>query len=57
MRTVHPAPYISRLLEEVKSGDTEHAHCEGDDILCELLTELGYADVVEVYMKVPKWYA
>ena len=57
MRTVHPAPYISRLLEEVKSGDTEHAHCEGDGILCELLTELGYADVVEVYMKVPKWYA
>lgn len=28
-----------------------------DDILCELLTRLGYEEVVKEYNKVPKWYA
>jgi hypothetical protein len=38
-------------------GDIEAAHGNADGILCELLTELGYADVVEAWNKVPKWYA
>ena len=37
--------------------DTERAHSEVDDVLCELLTSLGYADVVEKYHKVDKWFA
>lgn len=48
---------IKRLRKEQKSNDTEAAHCEADDILCELLTALGYQDVVEEFKKVRKWYA
>lgn len=40
-----------------ESTDTESAHETADDILCRLLTALGYADVVEEWDKVKKWYA
>lgn len=40
-----------------RSDDTERAHANADDGLCELLTALGYADVVAEYAKVEKWYA
>ena len=36
--------------------DVEEHHFDADDLLCELLTELGYGDVVEVYNKIEKWY-
>lgn len=49
-------------IEQLKScqapdGDEEYAHGEADKILCELLNSLGYQDVVEEWVKVPKWYA
>ena len=40
-----------------ESGDTEAAHGVADDVLCDLLTALGYGAVVEEWTKVPKWYA
>ncbi len=48
-----------RELEEcVRIGDDpERAHGDADAVLCLLLTELGYADVVAAWEKVPKWYA
>jgi hypothetical protein len=49
--------YISQLKELQNSWDTEVAHQDADDIICELLTKLGYQEVVDEYEKVPKWYA
>jgi hypothetical protein len=50
-----------RALAELKGfqgdGDIEIAHSRADDVLCKLLTALGYEDVVREYDKVPKWYA
>lgn len=40
-----------------KSGDTECAHSAADGVLCRLLENLGFGDVVEEYHKVDKWYA
>lgn len=52
---------IKEAIEEMKklvnSGDTEVAHIEADGILCDVLTKLGYKDLVDVYNKVGKWYA
>ena len=48
---------IKRLREAAADFDTEAAHGIADDILCELLTSLGYGDVVEAWNKVEKWYA
>ena len=43
--------------EDKKWFDQEGAHIDADVILCDLLTELGYGEVVEAWEKVPKWYA
>jgi hypothetical protein len=48
---------IARLKELQESDDLEAAHGEADDILCQLLRQLGYADVIDAWKQVPKWYA
>lgn len=40
-----------------RETDIEIVHARADDMLCELLTQLGYEKTVEAYQKVPKWYA
>jgi hypothetical protein len=48
---------ISKLKGLQSSGDTESAHGDADQILCDLLSALGYQDVVEQWEKIDKWYA
>lgn len=48
---------IKKLKMEQSNGDTEMAHSNADDVLCELLRSLGYSDVVDEYEKVDKWFA
>lgn len=49
--------YLERLRNLEELDDPEKIHGEADDILCELLRELGYAEVVECYNSLPRWYA
>ena len=51
------AKYVALMKAQVENWDNEIAHVEADDLLCRLLQELGYSEVVEVYEKVGKWYA
>lgn len=44
-----------KILQEM--GDKEIAHCNADDVICELLKSLGYEDVVKAYDVIDKWYA
>jgi hypothetical protein len=50
-----------KALEKLRSlqseVDQEMEHLAADGVLCELLVSLGYADVVEEWEKVGKWYA
>lgn len=48
---------LAKLAECQKYGDTEIAHSDADDVLCALLNQLGYGDVVAEYHKVSKWFA
>ena len=45
------------LIQCAASTDTQNSHKDADKILCLLLEELGYADVVVEYEKVYKWYS
>lgn len=45
-----------KLLKKIH-GDTEVNHIEADDLLCNLLVDLGYQEVVDAYDKIDKWYA
>ena len=47
---------IDMLKQEQQNKDTEVAHINADAILCTLLEELGYAEVVAEYHKVSKHY-
>jgi hypothetical protein len=47
---------IDQLREIQEMADIGVAHRLADDILCELLHSLGYADVVAEYNKVGKWF-
>lgn len=49
--------YKKRLIELQHNSDTEVAHLSADQILCNILEELGYSDVVKEYNKIEKWYA
>lgn len=48
---------IEELIECQNNGDTEAARRIADGVLCRLLSELGYGDVVAEYDKVDKWFA
>lgn len=48
---------IAALRAAQDNRDTEGAHGDADDTLCDLLASLGYADVVQEWRKVHKWYA
>jgi hypothetical protein len=54
----------SKYLELLKQLDphpnqiaSEESHIAADDILCELLFNLGFDKIVDAYNKIPKWYA
>lgn len=49
--------YWNRLDSECFSDDVEHDHYVADDLLCQLLIDLGYEKVVEKFKEVHKWYA
>ena len=51
------AKYVALMKAQVENWDNEIAHAEADDLLCKLLQELGYSEVVDEFKKVGKWYA
>ena len=48
---------IEKMKECVNNGDTEVAHINAEAVLCDVLTQLGYKELVDLYEKVKKWYA
>ena len=49
--------YLPRMKELLSGWDTERKHIDADTILCELLTELGFAELVAAFDDLDKWYA
>ena len=46
-----------KYVSELNKCKTEFDHEYADNTLLELLSDLGYMDVVETYIKIPKWYS
>jgi len=47
---------IRDMAELVKDGNSGENHNSADIILCHVLTELGYGQLVEKYHELEKWY-
>lgn len=60
-KTVLPDERATRaigLLKDLQSyQDIERAHIDADEVLCNLLRELNFDDVVEEWLKVDRWYS
>jgi hypothetical protein len=48
---------LAELAEIKQNEDKEMAHIFADAVLCQLLSDLGYDDVVKAYHDISKWYA
>ncbi len=46
-----------KYLAQIRTCKDEFDHEDADYILCELLKELGYKELVAAYREVPKWYS
>ena len=44
-------------IEEQYGSDEEKFHIESDELMCNLLIELGYGQGIEVFLDTPVWYA
>lgn len=42
---------------QASEGDTENSHWLADALICSVLKKLGYDKGVEIFHKLPKWYA
>lgn len=49
--------YLSQMKELRYEDDTEHAHVVADEILCNLLDELGYKELVDAFDDLDRWYS
>lgn len=47
---------LTRLRDEQRTRNEQTAHINADEVLCDLLTSLGYGDVVAEWRKVEKSY-
>ena len=48
---------IKEKLQDCNTGDTKIDHVIADQSLCDLLIELGYKDIVNLYLTVDKRFA
>ena len=57
--TTTPEEFTKRMQEihNRYSDDEEVVHSEMDDLMCELLRELGYGEGVDIFDNTHKWYA
>ncbi len=54
---ITPEEFASRLKELANMGDIETAHAEADELMEEILTQLGYGEGIKVFEAMDKWYA
>jgi hypothetical protein len=46
-----------KYLSEMQKLKWEADHDIADSLLCELLEELGYQELIDAYRRLPKWYS
>lgn len=49
--------YTERMRKLANSDDIEGRHYGMDDLMCEILKEMGFNELVEIFNETEKWYA
>ena len=57
--TITPEEFAKRMrdIHDMYSDDEEVVHSEMDDLMCDLLRELGYGEGIDIFDHTHKWYA
>ena len=57
--SINPSEFAARMraIRDEFSDDEEVEHISMDNIMLELLEELGYSEAVAIFNDTPKWYA
>jgi len=48
--------YARRMEEIAMLDDKELAHRKADQLLCEIVSQAGFGEVVRLFYNMPKWY-
>lgn len=48
---------LMKQIHDDFSGDPEAFHAVADDLMCGVLTKLGYHEGVEIFQNTDKWYS
>ena len=49
--------FLKDMQTVASSNDPECSHVYMDDMMCDLLKQLGYGEAIEVFRHTEKWYA
>ena len=44
-------------IREIPDSCTEEWHIKADRLMCDILVENGYSELVDIFRNRPKWYA
>ena len=57
MLRTSPDEFYKKMKEIAEHKCEELVHIEMDELMCQILRELGYGSGVEIFEKVDKWYS
>lgn len=52
-----PEEFRSKIKTLAESDDPESFHLHTDELMCETLAEIGYAEVVKIFEDAERWYS
>ena len=55
-RIITPKEFEAEM-REITKDDPETAHINADDLMLNLLTQLGYGDGVKIFENMERWYS
>lgn len=56
-RCMTPEEFAEAMKEIAEGNDPECVHSYMDDLMCQLLDDLGYEEGVNIFLDAEKWYA
>ena len=45
------------IIAERANSETEYAHIDADNLLCQILREIGFERIAELFQHMKKWYS
>jgi hypothetical protein len=56
---MNPETFKQKMYEirDAEHNDVETKHIDADEIMCEVLIELGYGEGITIFQKMKKWYS